>query len=204
MNLGAIKKVCGGGKRATVYRSMGGGGQWISNGCAAYLVRGVVIESPKALMELWNLSAKAREKAIIREDITSDIRFRPTSADEEQLELLGVAGMNEIGHFVALGSARGVIWIDAEWLNPLKLDYARYFARWTDGGRPIVAVYEDLSGADALILPVSNAIATAISNAAAGMAAPAFHWPDDDEEAAEAEAAAEAMLNDMEGEDEDG
>lgn len=130
MNLNAIKAVCSGGKRARIIRSMFGG-QWISNGCAAYLVRGVVIDSPAALEELWNLSAKAREKAI-------------------------------------------------------------------------VAVYEDLSGADALILPVSNAVADAISRSAGGMAAPAFHWPDAEEEAARAEEQAEAMMNEMEGEGEDG
>lgn len=195
MNLNAIKAVCHGGKRATIYRSMHGGGQWISNGFAAYRVRGIVIESDAALMELWNLSDKARNKAIIREDITSDARFRPTVADEEELALLGSLGMAEEGHYVGLRSLAGVLWIDAQWLKPLKLDYASYYARWAFG-RPMVAVYEDLEGAEALILPVSDMMGDTLTTTAARMANRAFHWPDDDEEAAEAEAEAEAMIRD--------
>ena len=202
MNLNAIKAVCHGGKRATIYRSTVGGGQWISNGKAAYRVRGVEIEGDTALMELWNLSEKARSKAVIREEITSDPRFRPTSNDEEELELLGVAGLNEAGAYVALGSASDVLWIDVEWLKPLKLDHARYFARWANG-RPIIAVYEDLEGAEALILPVSNTVADEIAAAAGKMSGRPFHWPDEDAEAAEAEAQAEAMLRDMEEDDND-
>ena len=198
MNLNAIKAVCHGGKRATIYRSMHGGGQWISNGFAAYRVRGIVIESDAALMELWNLSDKARNKAIIREDITSDARFRPTVADEEELVLLGCLGMAEEGQYVGLRSSAGVLWIDAQWLKPLKLDYARYCARWAFG-RPMVAVYEDLEGAEALILPVSDMMGDTLTTTAARMANRAFHWPDDDGEAAEAEAEAEAMIRDEDG-----
>lgn len=204
MNLSAIKTVCHGGKRATIYRSMHGGGQWISNGLAAYRVRGIVIESDAALMELWNLSEKARNKVIIREDITSDARFRPTVSDEEELTLLGAVGLAEVGHYVGLMRAAGdcVLWINAEWLKPLKLDYARYFARW-EGGRPLIAVYEDLEGAEALILPVSNMIADTAMAAAARMSGRPFHWPDEDEEAAEAEREAEAIFRDDDGEDDD-
>ena len=198
MNLNAIKAVCHGGKRATIYRSMHGGGQWISNGFAAYRVRGIVIESDAALMELWNLSDKARNKAIIREDITSDARFRPTVADEEELVLLGCLGMAEEGQYVGLRSSAGVLWIDAQWLKPLKLDYARYCARWAFG-RPMVAVYEDLEGAEALSLPVSDMMGDTLTTTAARMANRAFHWPDDDGEAAEAEAEAEAMIRDEDG-----
>ena len=197
MNLNKIKAACHGGKRATIYRSMYGGGQWISNGYAAYRVRGVVIESSEALMELWNLSAKARGKAIIGEAVTSDARFRPTSSDEEQLEPLGAVGLNETGNYVGLKSAAGVLWIAAEWLKPLKLDYARFYARW-EYGRPLVAVYEDLEGAEALILPESNNLGDTLTTTAARMANRAFHWPDDDAEAAEAEAEAEAKLREAE------
>lgn len=193
MNLSAIKAVCHGGKRATIYRSMGGGGQWISNGFAAYRVKGVEIENAEALMELWNLSDKARSKAVILEEITSDPRFRPTVSDEEQLDLLGTAGLAEGAHYVALKSANGVLWIDADLLRPLKLDYANYFARWAHG-RPMVAVYEDLEGAEALILPAHNIVAAEMMEAADKMSNRTFHWPSEDEEAAEAERAAEAMF----------
>lgn len=204
MNLSAIKAVCHGGKRATIYRSMHGGGQWISNGFAAYRVRGIEINSEEALMELWNLSDKARNKAIIRENITSDARFRPTVADEEELELLGSLGMAEEGQYVGLYSSAGVLWIEAQWLRPLKLDYARYFARWA-GGRPLIAVYEDLEGAEALILPVTDMMGDTLTTTAVRMANRAFHWLDEDEEAAKAEAEAEAKIRDAEkGQDEGG
>lgn len=181
MNLSAIKAVCHGGKSATIYRSMGDGGQWISNGFAAYRVRGVEIESAEALMELWNLSDKARSKAVILEEITSDPRFRPTVNVEEQLDLLGTAGLSEGANYIALNSTNGVLWNDADWLRPLKLDYANYFARWSDG-RPLIAVYEDLEGAEALILPVSNTVMAEMMEAAAKMSYSPFHWPDGEEE----------------------
>ena len=197
MNLNAIKSVCHGGKHATIYSSTVGGGQWIGNGFAAYRVRGVEIESEAALMELWNLSERTRNKADIREAITSDPRIHPTSNDEEEMELLGATGLNETGNYIALLSTAGVLWIDAEWLKPLKLDYARYFARWKDG-RPIIAVYEDLEGAEALILPVANMVADTIMAAAKKMSGATFHWPDPEAEAAEAERQAEEMLKGME------
>lgn len=181
---------------------MGGGGQWISNGHAAYRVKGVEIENAEALMELWNLSDRARSKAVILEEITSDPRFRPTVSDEEQLDLLGTAGLAEGTHYVALNSAYGVLWIDADLLKPLKLDYANYFARWSFG-RPMVAVYEDLEGAEALILPVSNIIADEMMGAAGKMSGRSFHWQDEDEEAAQAEAEAERLIHGQDEEEAD-
>ena len=181
MNLSKIKAACLGGKVATVYQH--GTVQWISNGFAAYRVRGIEIGSEEALMELWNLSEKAREKAAIMMEATPDPRFRTVVEDEEELTLLGMVGLNEVGQYVGLGSQAGVIWIDAEWL---KLDYARYFARWSRG-RPLVAVYEDLEGAEALILPVSDGVADEMTVTAMRLCNPAFLWPDPEEEAAEAE-----------------
>ena len=196
MNLTAIKATCNGGKRATIYTSTLGGGQWISNGFASYRVRGIWLDSESALMELWNMPERAREKAIIVFKDTDDPRFAPTmpvGVTEEELELLGAVGLAEEGHWVALWSRYGVIWIDLQWLKPLKLDYARYFARWQDG-RPLIAVYEDLEGAEALILPVSDMISANLTEAARKMASTAFRWPNDDDEAAEAEDEAEAKI----------
>ena len=195
MNLSAIKAVCHNGKHATIYRSMFGGGQWISNGQAAYLVKGVEIEGPEALMELWNLSDKARGKAVIMEEITDDRRFRPVVNEEEELKPLGTLGLNKEAQYFGLYSerAKAVLWIDAEWLKPLKTDYARCFARW-EFDRPLIAVYEDLTGAEALILPVSDKIADTIAETAKQLDSRPFHWPDQDREAAEAEAEAEAKL----------
>ena len=191
MNLSKIKTACLGGKVATVYQH--GTVQWISNGFAAYRVRGIEIGSEEALMELWDMSSKQRANALIQMHTTDEPRFRTVVEDEEELECLGEIGLNETGQYVGLGSQAGVIWIDAEYLKPLKLDYARYFARWSRG-RPLVAVYEDLEGAEALILPVSNGIADELMVTAMRMGNLAFHWPDPDAEAKEAEEAAEALM----------
>ena len=182
MNLSKIKAACNGGKRARIYNFLSV--QWISNGFAAYRVRGIEINSEWALMELWNLSEKAREKATIMMEATPDPRFRTVVEDEEELTLLGVVGLNETGQYVGLRSQAGVIWIDAEYLKPLKLDYARYFARWSRG-RPLVAVYEDLEGAEALILPASNMIADTFSASALQLGQTPFHWPEHEEETEE-------------------
>ena len=199
MNINAIKRVCAGGKSATIYRAMYGGGQWISNGFAAYRVKGVVIESPEALMELWNMKRKARDAAIINEKITSDRRFRPfvEAGQEEELTLLGMVGLNETAQYVGLWSKDklGVIWIDVEWLKPLRMDYARYFARW-EFERALVAVHENLTGAEALILPVSDMIADTLNATAAKLSDRPYRAPD---AAADAEAQAEALMRSMEG-----
>lgn len=203
MKINAIKSACAGGKRATIYRVLHGNGvQWISNGFAAYRVRGVEIENPAALMELWSLSEKAREKAVIKEEITSDPRFRRVVEYEEELELLGTVGLNEEGQYIALKSEAGLLWIDAEWLKPVKMDYGRYFARWSNG-RALVAVYEDLTDAEALILPVSDIIAETMRASAVRMAAMPFKQGEAAEKiAADAEEQAEALIRNMEGEGE--
>ena len=191
MNLSKIKAACLGGKHAEVYQH--GTVQWISNGFAAYRVRGIEIGSEEALMELWDMSSKQRANALIWLQTTDDPRFRTVVEDEEELEGLGVIGLNETGQYVGLRSQAGVLWIDAEYLKPLKLDYARYFARWSRG-RPLVAVYEDLEGAEALILPVSDGVANELMVTAMRMGNRAFHWPDEEEEADEAEEAAENLF----------
>lgn len=195
MKINAIKSVCHGGRRATIYRYMGGHVQWISNGFAAYRVRGIEIESAVALMELWGLSERARNKAVILEERTDDKRFSTNVAYEEELELLGTVGLNETGQYVGLKSDGGVLWIDVEWLKPVRMDYGRYYARWSYG-QAMIAVYEDLTDAEALILPVSDTIADGLNAVARRLAGEPYRAP---EGAADAEAQAEALIRNMEG-----
>ena len=201
MNLSAIKALCFGGKRATIYNAMWGGGQWISNGFGAWPVEGIRLEDEEALMELWNLSNKARSKAVIMTRITSDRRFtqRPFEGEEE-LKELGAVSIGDDSVYIALQSHRGVLWIDAHLLKPLRGDYRQYFARW-EYGRPLVAVYEDLTTCKALILPTGNNVADILRHSAEQMQGAPFHWRDEEDEAAEAERASEDMLRQSDGAD---
>lgn len=203
MNLSAIKSLCGGGKFATIYNAMWRGGQWISNGYAAYPVEGIVIDDENALMELWNLSDKARSKAAIMKRITSDRRFtRGFFEGEEQLKELGATAFGDEAIYIALQSHKGVLWINADYLRPLRGDYRQYFARW-EYGRPLVAVYDDLTTCEALILPAANLVADELQRCAEQMRGVPFHWRDDDEDAAEAEQADEAKLREAVDTDDD-
>lgn len=193
MNLSAIKALCYGGKRATIYGAPGGS-QWISNGFGAWPVEGIRLEDADALMELWNLSDKARAKAIIMWEGTSDRRFTQAPFEgEEEMKELGGATFGDDSLFIALQSSRGVLWIDANLLKPLRSDYRQYYARW-EQDRPLVAVYEDLAACKALILPTGNTVADLLQAAAGKMQTNHFHWRDAEDEAAEAERAAEAMF----------
>lgn len=199
MNLSAIKTLCHGGKRATLYTNPFGV-QWISNGFGAYLVEGVRIEGESALMELWNLSDRARDKAVIKTETCRDRRFTVDYwPGEETIVELGAAAIDD-KPYIALRSMYGLLWIDADLLKPLRSDYRQYGARW-ENGRPLIAVYEDMMEVKALILPVKDAIADALRNVAATLTAAPFHWPDEEAEAARAEAEAEAKLRADEGDD---
>lgn len=203
MNLSAIKALCFGGKRATIYNQPFGG-QWISNGFGAYLVEGVKIESPEALMELWNLSDKARDKAAIFMEKVDDHRFtEDVWPGEEQLEELSGITWGDNDSYIALKSVHGLLWIYAPLLKPLRSDYRQYYARW-EGGKPLIAVYENMAdGCKALILPTGNQVADSLQHNAEKLRAFPYHWPDAEAEAAQAEAEAEQMLNrNGEGEDE--
>ncbi len=203
MNLSAIKALCFGGKRATIYNGQFGE-QWISNGFGAYLVEGVKIESPEALMELWNLSDKARDKARIDMAQAHGHRF---SVDiwpgEEELEELGGVTWGDSDSYIALKSIHGLLWISAALLKPLRSDYRQYYARW-EGGKPLIAIYENMvDGCKALILPTANQIADSLQSNADKMRAWPYHWPDREAEAAEAEAEAERMINGQDEEEAD-
>ena len=97
---------------------------------------------------------------------------------------------------IALSSDAGTLYVSAENLKPVREEYRRYFRRWRDG-RPLVAVYDDLLACKALVMPAGSGLADALRVKAAKMTAPVFHWPDPEEEAAEAEAAAEALVGQM-------
>ena len=197
MNLSAIKTLCHGGRRATLYTNPFGV-QWISNGFGAYLVEGVRIEDEGDLMELWNLSDKARAKAVIFAKRCEDKRFTVGFwPGEESLVELGAAAIDN-KPYIALRSMHGLLWIDAELLKPLRNDYRQYGARW-ENGRPLIAVYEDIMEVKALILPAGDAIADALRNIAATLTATPYHWPDEEAEAARAEAEAEAKFRDDDG-----
>lgn len=203
MNLSAIKALCFGGKRATIYNKQFGE-QWISNGFGAYLVEGVKIESPEALMELWNLSDKARDKARIDMAQVHDHRFSVDSwPGEEELEELGGVAWGDSDSYIALKSVHGLLWISAALLKPLRSDYRQYYARW-EGGKPLIAVYENMvDGCKALILPVANVTANSLQRMAEVMRAYSWQWPDQEAEAAETEAEAERMINGQDEEEAD-
>jgi len=207
MNLSAIKSLCHSGRRATIYDSLHGG-QWISNGRGAWLVEDLHIEDDAALMSLWNLSEKARNKAVFLFERAEDPRFTYMGYDgEETLEEVGQIAMGDEGRYICLNSGvGGLLFIEAELLKPVRGDYRQYRARW-DHGRPIVAIYEDLTLCVALILPVGDVLAEELRQTAARMVAPVYHWPDEmaeaEDAAAKAEEAAEALLNDDAGEADD-
>ena len=196
MNLNAMKALCNGGKRATVLNGQLGS-QWITNGFGAWLVEGITIEDAFALEELFGLTEKARAKAVIMVRDTEDPRFSVVKLeDEEELNERTLIGFGESA-YIGLESERGMLYIDAALVRPMRNDYRHYYCRWKDG-RPMVAVYDDLMTCKTLIMPTSDIIAEHLREEAKKLAAPVFHWPDEKKEAedaaADAEAAAEMLF----------
>ena len=177
MNLGAIKSLCQGGRRATIYNN--GQEQWISCGTGAYLVEGVRIVGAQALMELWNLTDKARDKADITLEEVSDSRFTvQVCEDEEELRELGGVVWGDGVYYIALQSENGVLWVDARYFRPLREDYRQYYARWSYG-RPLIAVYENMAdGCKALVYPTDDKTANRLQAMATEMKGPPYLWND--------------------------
>ena len=193
MNLNAMKRNCKARGRITIMNVLHGG-QWISDGVAAWPVEHVRIDE-EAVVSLFNLSEKQRDKLYIRETIQSDERFRAYPLDgEEELMPLGLMEWSG-GLWCALKSRDGVLYIEDAPIEHLKRDYIRFAARWAFG-RPLVAVYDGL-GMAAIILPAENGWARKIQGKAASMAMPAYVWPDAEDEAAEAEEEAERLAGEM-------
>ena len=125
MNLNAMKALCGGGKHAAVLN--GRMGQWITNGFGAWLVEGIVIEDAFALEELFGLTKKARAKATISVKDTGDPRFSFVKLeDEEVLTERTVIGLGESA-YIGLESEKGMLYIDASLVRPLRNDYRQYY-----------------------------------------------------------------------------
>ena len=188
MNIQAIKRECVS-RRMAVIQDAVGAGQWISDGIAAWPVDGITVDVD-GLKALFNLSEKQETKIQMREVAIADPRYaRYMMEDEEQSDELGAMLFGgEV--FLALKSARGNLFIPYSSVKHIKEDNRFYGVRW-GYGRPLVAAYNGFTCA-AIVLPLSTSWGDLLQHRAERMAAPRFVWPD---EADEAEAAAEAMVN---------
>ena len=194
MNLNAIKRNCVARGVATLYDAIGGG-QWISDGVAAWPVECLRLDVD-GLEAIFNLTAKQLADTYICERVTSDLRFRraPMEDEETSREIGAVMLRGEL--VLALTSSRGMLYIPFNEVRHVKEDYRYYGIRWAYG-RPLVAVYRGMM-IEALVLPMGNEDADAIRHKAEGMVH-SFHWPDDVEDVAGAEQAAEAMAEEVSG-----
>lgn len=199
MNINAIKRNCKGSKTAIILNSVSGS-QWITNGQSAWLVEGMTLDVP-ALEALFDLSAKALAKWIIEEKPAQDPRFSATAMDEEEDAGEMGAVVYQDAVYIGVASEHGMLFIPYDAIRHIKEDYRRYAVRWLDG-KPMVAVYGDMF-CQALLMPLNNDSAERMREIAMKLAAPTYQWPDAEQEAADAEAQAEALLRQL-GEDDDG
>lgn len=197
MNINAIKRNCKATHMAVILDSMAGG-QWITNGSTAYLVEGLRLDL-EAVVKLFDLTDKQRDKMIMTEKPTSDPRFSfmPVEGEEETREAGAMVFRDAI--YIGLPSSAGMLYIPYEAIRHIKADYRRYAIRWRHG-RPMVAVYADML-CSALMMPLDNRSAEEMRGIARKLSEPTYEWPDPEQEAADAEAEAEAMLARMTGED---
>lgn len=175
MNLSAIKALTGAGKFCTVMNSTDGQ-QWITEGHAAWLVEDVRIESEATIASLFNLTDKQVDKArIIIRDTTSPTFTAADAANEEELDELGMVYSGG-AYYIGLMSERGALWINSDYLKPVRDDYRRYYVRWHEGDNPIIAVYDDLMTCKALVLPLTSKGAEAVRMDAMKLCAPVATW----------------------------
>lgn len=173
MNLSAIKALTGAGKFCTVMNAPDGK-QWITEGHAAWLVEDVRIESEATIASLFNLTDKQLEKArIIIRDTTSPVYCDATY--EEPLDELGVVYSGG-AYYIGLMSDRGALWINSDYLKPVRDDYRRYYVRWREGDHPTVAVYDDLTTCKAIVMPLTPGGAEAVREDAVKLCAPVAEW----------------------------
>ena len=177
MNLSAIKALCAGGKRVNVLNGRDGS-QWFSNGRGAWLVDAVEIRTEATVAALFNLTEKARDKAIIEIRDAEDPRVVwDGGADDE--EMMEIGALYAFGRpYIGLIGTPGIMFVDGDLLKPLRDDYRRYYVRWKDG-EPMIAVYDDLYECQALILPEKNTTAAQLRDFAAKLAGTPFEWPED-------------------------
>lgn len=193
MNINAIKRNCKAVSRAVILDSLNGG-QWITNGTTAWLVEGLRL-TVEAVEALFNLTNKQKNDMAIEEKPTTDPRFCYTTFEgEEDTEEAGaVVYLDAI--YIGLKSSGGMLFIPWEPIRHIKDKYRHYAVRWREG-RPLVAVYEDMFCA-ALVMPLDNRSSGEMRDIARRLSAPPYEWPDPEQDAADAEAAAEAMLRGM-------
>lgn len=187
MNIQHIKRECVS-RRTAIIQNVVGGGQWISDGIAAWPVEGIRVDA-EGLSALFNLTEKQKAKIQMRESVVTDPRYSLFRKDGEE-------GSDELGAIlcggeiiIALKSVRGNLFIPYSSVKHIKDENRFYGVRW-DGNRPLVAVYRGFK-AEAIVVPLSNGWSDLLQHRAERMAAQRYEWPD---KAAEAEAAAEAML----------
>lgn len=173
MNLSAIKALTGAGKSCTVLNAPDGK-QWITEGHAAWLVEDVRIESEATIASLFNLTDKQVDKArIVIQNTTSRIYCDATY--EEPMDELGMVYSGG-AYYIGLMSTRGALWINSDFLKPVRDDYRRYYVRWNEGDNPIIAVYDDLTTCKALVLPLTCEGAEAVRMDAMKLCAPVATW----------------------------
>ena len=175
MNLSAIKALTGAGKFCTVM-NVPDGKQWITEGHAAWLVEDLRIESEATIASLFNLTDKQMDKArIVIQDTTSPIYCGADAADEEPLDELGMVYSGG-AYYIGLMSGRGALWINSDYLKPVRDDYRQYFARWHEGDNPTIAVYDDLTTCKAIVLPLTPEGAEVVRADAMKMCAQVARW----------------------------
>ena len=190
MNINAIKRNCKGSKIAIILNSVSGS-QWITNGQSAWLVEGMTL-NVAALEALFDLSAKALTKWLIQEKPVQDPRFSTLGTNEEEAAEEAGAVVYQDAVYVGVTSDHGMLYIPYDAIRHIKVDYRRYAVRWLDG-KPMVAVYGDMF-CQALLMPLNNESAERMRDIARKLAAPTYQWPDEEQEAANAEAEAEELI----------
>ena len=178
MNLNAIKTLCAGGKRVNVLNGRDGS-QWFSNGRGAWLVDAVEIPSEDTVAALFNLTDKARGKAIIQIMDAEDPRVVwDGGADDE--ELMEIGAVYAFGRpYIGLAGSEGIMFVDGDLLKPLRDEYRRYYVRWKDG-EPLIAVYDDLYECQALIIPEKGRVVEVLRDFALKLAGTPFAWPENE------------------------
>ena len=196
MNIAAIKRNCAARETARILNVIHGG-QWISNGRSAFRVDGLKIPDVDALAALFDLSEKKRAAWIMGETVGLDDRFQREPVNGEEMVKVAGAQICADDAFLALPTSRGLLWIPYEPVRHIKDTARGYAVRWSESGRPLVAVYNGLL-CQVLILPLNDEEAMGLQRHAREMAAPPYMW---DDPAARAEAEAEEMAAAMVEED---
>lgn len=156
MNINAIKKICMQNKRCAILNVGKTGGQWISNGFAAYLVDSTIDLNVDNILNMFDVAEDAKNKPIVTSTyVTENEEMYYThgvSEKEERLEDVGaVVYGGEL--YRALLGGEGLLFVNVGLLKPVKTqDYCEFYLRRV-GEKACVAVYADLF-ASALIRPL--------------------------------------------------